>query len=365
MSERKRCSGKTFLMGAGTAVLFFALFLRPEDTSAAVTGAMRSYCTRLIPVLFPYMVLSHFFCTYGLLDPLDGLVPVGKLFGMGKGAFPVFLLGHLCGYPVGAKMAGELVRQGRLGKKQGAILCAVSSGASPAFLLYAVGDGLWQSVPFGGFLLGIQVLTGLLGGMVLGRTVAEEQTETVQEGEEMPFARCFCEAVGGSALQIVSIGGYIVFFSLLVEILPFPGEIGAFTAAVLEFSTGTRLAAETGGLMGLFCTGFAVGFGGLSVLAQTAHMLGGSGISLRPYGIFKLFSGILCGGLCVGYGLLFPALPALRYVSAASDRVGDARWMAVFFGMLVILWYWGTFRKSRGGDFSKSYRAGENLPGRS
>ena len=339
MSVRNAISGRKILLMLGTSAVFLALLLQPDTVTSAVTRASESFCIRLVPVLFPYMVLSHFFCTYSLLDPLDALIPAGKLFGMGKGAFPVFLMGHLCGYPVGAKMAAETVRQGRLSKNQGAILCAVSSGASPAFLLYTAGGACWNDVHFGVFLLGIQVLSGCIGGMVLGRSVSDEGTHISAGREEVPFSRCFCEAVGGSALQLVSIGGYIVFFSLLVEILPFPGETAALGAAFLEFSTGTRLAAETGGMKGLFCTGFAAGFGGISVLAQTSHMLSGSGISLKPYVGYKLVSGMVCGISAMVYGLAVPDILMQQSSSAVVLQTGEPLWMAVFCGMLGMMWY--------------------------
>ena len=326
MSERYALPGRKILLTLGTSVVFLALLLQPDTASSAVIRAAESFCTRLVPALFPYMVLSHFFCTYGLLDPLDVLIPAGKWFGMGRGAFPVFLMGHLCGYPVGAKMAAEMVRQGRMGRRQGAVLCAVSSGASPAFLLYVAGEACWNDVRFGGFLLGMQVLVGVAGGILLGRKASDEMVSVPAEREEAPFSGCFCAAVGGSALQLVSIGGYIVFFSLLVEILPFPSGTAVFGASFLEFSTGTRLAAETGGLHGLFCTGFAAGFGGISVLAQTAHMLSGSGISLKPYVGYKLISGLLCGIAATGYGGMVPEILPGQPAAAVVLQGGGNLW---------------------------------------
>lgn len=348
MSERNTARVRKILPALGTAVLFLALLLQPDTAASAVSRASESFCTRLVPVLFPYMVLSHFFCTYGLPEPPDTLIPAGKLFDIGKGVLPVFLLGHLCGYPIGAKMAAEMVRQGRLGRRQGAVLCAVSSGASPAFLLYVAGEACWKDIRFGGFLLGMQVLCGIAGGILLGRTVSDEMVSVPAEREEIPFSRCFCEAVGGSAVQLVSIGGYIVFFSLLVEILPFPGGTAAFGAAVLEFSTGTRLAAETGGMRGLFCTGFAAGFGGISVLAQTAHLLSGSGISLKPYAVYKLAAGTICGIAALGYGWLVPGIFMGQPASAVVLQNSSTLWMAVSCGMLGMMWYCTGDRQGRG-----------------
>ena len=338
----KVCGGRNFgrlFLTLGTLVFFTALMLQPVTVSESVAAGMAVFTGKLVPVLFPYMVLSHFFCTYSLLDPLAALLPVGKLFRMNSFACGIFLIGHLCGYPVGAKMAAESVRQGKLSRRQGEILCAVSSGASPAFLIHAVGGGLWGDPFLGIFLLAVQILFGVVSGTVLGRREqGSDATETVLR-EDIPFARCFCEAVGGSAVQLVSIGGYIVFFTLFTALLPFRGICGGLAAALLEFSAGVRMAAETGGMRGLFLTGFAVGFGGLSVLAQTAHMVSGSGISVRTYVLTKIVSGFIMGSAALLYGFLRPDFP-LRQITAAGIAVPvsvtDPVW---FIGLLGMMWY--------------------------
>ena len=75
---------KRLFLSVGAVILFLILFLHPEASAAVITDSMRNFCRQLVPVLFPYMVLSHFFCVYGLLDPIAPLFPIGRLFGMGK-----------------------------------------------------------------------------------------------------------------------------------------------------------------------------------------------------------------------------------------------------------------------------------------
>ena len=336
------------VLTAGTVFLFLSLLLQPEKASGSIIHAMENYCTRLIPVLFPYMVLSHFFCTYGMLQPLAFLLPVNRLFRMGRDAVPVFLMGHLCGYPIGAGMTGTLVRSEKLNRRQGEILCAIASGASPAFLLHAVGGYLWHSVPFGGFLLVLQILAGLAAGAILCRRSEAAPAAPDVMGENIPFSQCFCEAVGGSAVKIVSIGGYIVFFSLLTDMLPGSMLFRSVSAAVLEFSSGARMAASVGGKAGLFLTGFSAGFGGLSVLAQNAHMLAGTGIRLHIYLLYKIFLGFFCGTGCLLYGFLFPEMQAFRNVSASLYPADSQLYLYLFFVLLGMMWYtWYAYRESR------------------
>ncbi len=301
-----------------TVGLFVWWMLRPALVTETVKVGMNGYVTGLLPVLFPYMVLSHIFSTYGLLEPLSVIFPVHRLFSMDKSVFGAFVLGQVCGYPVGASVTAGLYRKGCITKEQGELLLGLSGGASPAFLIHVVGVGLWNCGRFGVFLYLCQVFFTLLAGTILGRRVlaGKKPTEdTTGKQAAMPFApctaeislaRCICDAIGGSAVKLVAVGGYIVFFTLLSAMIPFPGVWRTLAAAILEFASGTVAASSFGGLTGLFLTGFAVGWGGLSVFLQTAHMSAQSGLRLGTYCIVKLASGVFCGSGALVWGLLFP-----------------------------------------------------------
>ena len=328
-----------WLLTGGTVLFFGMLMFCPEKAAEAVSGGMEVFAKRLVPVLFPYMVLSHFICTYGLLDPLNTLFPLGKLFGMDGCAFSVFAVGHLCGYPVGAKMAAAAVRQGKLDRWQGAFLCGIAAGASPAFLLHAVGGMLWGDVRLGAVLWGAQVGFGLLAGGIAGKRQTDPSKTEHTPTETVPLSRCFCEAVGGSALQLISIGGYIVFFTLVTALLPFGTLGGTLASALLEFSSGTAKAAVLGGFAGLFLTGFSAGSGGLSVLAQTAHMLSGTGISLRTYVFCRIGCGIFCGSAAVLYGMCMPEIFLHTQTAAGAFHTGSSVNPVWFAGLLGMMWY--------------------------
>ncbi len=342
MSAKTTARLRRGLLLAGTAALFGMLMGNPAESGRAVREAMENFTTRLVPVLFPYMVLSQIFGAYGLLEPLAALLPVHRLFGMDRSAFGAFVMGQVCGYPVGASMTAELYRQRRVTKKQGELLLALSAGASPAFLLHAVGGGLWGSVGFGGFLYGLQLGFALVVGGILGRRIPAVSVAGEAVEAPAPFARCFCEAVGGSAVKLVSVGGYIVFFSLLAAILPVRGVLQGVVSALLEFSSGTLAASSLGGGAGLFLTGFAVGCGGVSVLLQTAHMVGDCGLGLSTYCRYKLASGVFCGAGAWLWGRLVPMTALPRQTLAMPER--DLYTVLFLFSWFVICLVWGRQR---------------------
>lgn len=335
-------SAKTRHLAAGSTVfLFCALLWYPELVSAAVTGSMRFFVTRLVPVLFPYMVLSHFFVTYEVLEPIC------RCMGLRGDTGGVFLMGQLCGYPMGAKMTKEMVTGGRLEHGEAAVVCALSSGASPAFLLHGIGSGLWHSTRYGVFLLTTQWTLSLVTLWLWQKRFYQNESLSNKQGDKKSmltnasFSHVFCNAIRDSTVQTLYVSGYIVFFSLVTAVLtavlahlPYGERLTLLAATVLEFATGTQAAAQVGGYVGLFCTGMAVGFGGLSVLAQTAQLLEGTGISLRPYILWKLLCGILLGLLSMAWGTMEPALLRTHVAAPTMAESGSAVWLL---GYIVLL----------------------------
>jgi|GEM_PF-615497 len=259
------------------------LLLVMGDTAADAVSASLELCvTRVIPPLFPYMVLSSVILSLDLLRPLYRFIPTEKWFGMPRCAAPVLLTGFICGFPVGASGAARLVRDKKLSPENAAKLCAVSSAASPAFVIGTVGQ--WWTKEYGIILWLTQVLTSLLLAVTVFRSdcpsgsIAADDKPPAQSATE-----CLCDAVSSAARSCLNVTAYITFFGtaavLLSALLP---PLAPLFSAALEFSRGASFGARIGGLYGIILTGAAVGFSGISVLMQTASFLIPAGVSVRP-----------------------------------------------------------------------------------
>ncbi|MBQ7922962.1 MAG: hypothetical protein IJ325_10385 [Clostridia bacterium] len=331
---------RRFLLVCGILLFVVLLCTNADAAGGAFITAMDNFLHKLLPVLFPYMVISRLFISQDLLSSLSLVLPIHKIFRIPAGAAPVFWLGNLCGFPVGAQLTGILYRNGRISAKEASRLCAISGNVSPAFVVQAIGGLLWNNTAFGGFLLTLQFLSCCVVGIFLGRKAGDTVSVSDMRGETEGFGGAFCRAVTESAAGCVSLWGYIVFFSVLLAVIPVGGMGRLVLASLLEFTAGVEEAAAAGGLAGLFFTGFSIGFGGLCVLAQVSHALGKNGISLVPYIGGKCFQGIVCGIGAVLYGLCFPALhkgdtvrSTLFLYTGMTDGIGQF----LFPGIVVLL----------------------------
>lgn len=282
------------------------LLVCTEPALDAARSALRICALNVIPSLFPYMVLSGLIARQNLLSPVEKLIPMRKLFALPTASACPFLLGALCGFPIGAKTAAELYTQGRLTKEKAESVCALSNNTGPAFAVITAGKLLWNSTAFGWYLYGAQILSAVLVGFLLKNRKKGHLPPLIslKSQVESPI-RSFAQAVSSAATAVIPLCGYIVFFSVLAamvkEVLPFK-VLGAILCALLEFTTGIREAASIGGTFGLFLTGFSLGFSGISVFVQSYSFTAEAGISLRKTFLSKGIQGLLCGGFCT----LFP-----------------------------------------------------------
>ena len=268
------------------AVLVFSamllLLIFGDAAAHAVSDSLALCVTRVIPPLFPYMVLSSVILSMDLAAPLYRRIPTEKWFGLPRSAAPVLLTGFLCGFPVGASGAAQLVRDGKLSRSDAAALCAVSSAASPAFVIGSLGSQWTRE--YGLILWLTQVAVSLfLAAFVFRGSGVSPSVQTASEKAVPSAVQSLCTAVTSAAQSCIAVTAFVTFFgtaaALLSVLIP---PLTPLFSAVLEFSRGASFGAQTGGLYGIILTGASVGFAGVSVLMQTASFLLPEKIPMKP-----------------------------------------------------------------------------------
>lgn len=345
-----------------TASVFFTVY--SDITSDSAMNALQLCAISVIPSLFPFMVLSALASRAAshLTESRSKRTAV---------ILPVFL-GALCGFPVGAACTAAMYRNGALSKNKAEYLCALCNNTGPAFVVGVIGRTFWKSSSVGWMFYICQLLSAAIvfgvwrlffgKRIYCGETVPicendHHRISTLDSGDPIDnFCRGFCNSVGESALSVVQICGYIVFFKVICDtvkiLLPTTdGSALIYTmlSAVLEFTSGSSASAEIGGNIGVAICGFSLGFSGLSVMAQSAGILSKSGLNARPLFILKIFIGILCSLLsCMVYNIadfpeaVFSGTDIMIYTSPA---VSAAILLALIPAMII-----PAIRKNRSGE---------------
>lgn len=304
------------------ALFVLICFLRFPDTVSETAADAMTRCARdLIPLLFPYMVLSALAVRRDLTAPLTGLL---RFLGLPEPG--ILFLGLLAGFPAGALSAAELYREGRIGKREAEILAAASSVPSPAFLPGAVGV-LWGDARFGRFL----TVTAWATLCLYGRIASGRRPGTVSPRYPKAPARSFAadcsDAVAKAGTGCLGVTASVTFFRILGAVgrrlLP---PLAPLFALLFEFSSGAAAGAGTGGIPGAVMTGAALGFSGLAVLMQIGGPVADAGLSVKPYLFSRLLLGTVLAAAAAGYAALHPMTPVREALAplGASGRSAAA-----------------------------------------
>lgn len=285
------------------AVLFITVWLlwEAEALREAAREGLALCAGSVIPALFPFLAVSSLLLKLGFGDALAGpLAPLMGLYRLPGEAAGALALGLAGGYPVGARTAAELCAQGALTQDEAERLLTFCNNANPAFLLSGLGLGVLGSVRAGLWLWLIHVLSALVTGLVLARRPgrqgggrARPRKDAISEGS---FPELLVGAVQGALGAILGICAFVeLFYVLGLPLRRLPAPWGAGLAGAVElFSASAGL---PGGRLGFVLAAGLAGFGGLSVLCQTAAVLAPQGLSPAPCFRGKLLQGALSAAL--------------------------------------------------------------------
>ncbi len=275
---------------------------------AAANGISRglSVCGGVIvPAVFPFLVLGGVLVRSGAAEAVGRRLSgfTRRVFGVSGCGAPVILIAFIGGFPAGAAAIAGLRRRGALTAQEGQHLLRFCVGGGPGFIVSAVGVGLCDNAAVGWILYGANVLSALLIGVIFAdrrRTVPTVHTTAPAD----PLPSAFVGAVTAACETVLTMCGFVLFFSAVLSLLDAMGLTSLWLSCILEVSNGC--AAVSAHPLAPLLLGFALGFGGISVLCQITAAVRGCGILSRSFFLFRILHGLLGGCLSLFFYRLLP-----------------------------------------------------------
>ena len=313
----KQRSLRQYTPGMIAVLLFFSMLFSPRAVFSGAEDGLLLWFQNVFPTLFPFMLVSGLMMAGGGLSIISGIFGkvLGRIFATsGNGSFAV-LTGFLCGYPMGAKVAADLLHSGRITKNEACYLLSFCNNTSPAFIMNFI---VWKTlgkeeltVPSLLILFGVPVLLSFVFRRFYlhgEKRFHSPEGNGRNAGNGLDFA-AFESCMMDSFEGIVKVGGYIISFSILIALFGEFSSIPLIQAALpsLEITNGIVMLHENISdpvlsyslIMGL------TSFGGFCAAAQTNCMLRGTGISIFPYIAQKLAAFLAASSLAYLYFHLF------------------------------------------------------------
>ena len=261
---------------AGAAVVL--LLIDPKAVSEAIELSSESCLEVIVPSLFAFTMLAVWLQKSGLyrtaLKPLT--YPLSKLLRMDEELCAVFVLSNIGGYPVGAKLLTELVKQGRLSSKDAGRMMCFCFGSGPGFMIGIAGMRIFGNAAAGLLLFGAGFASSLLIASFI-RSRGEITLEKAENGFCLT-SDAFISSVTSAARVMFTVCAMIVGFSAVSALLK---TVGVYTLFESVFGSGEIFPAllEVTRIKELSLTAHALptcaallGFGGVCVLMQIAAL---------------------------------------------------------------------------------------------
>ncbi|MFD0616632.1 nucleoside recognition domain-containing protein [Paenibacillus sp. GCM10027629] len=274
----------TLLFSFGAILLVFCIVLYPDQAFKASLQGLSVWWKLIFPALLPFLVISEIMMAYGFAHGLGVLLdPVmRRIFGIpGVGGWAL-ALGWTAGFPAGAEATAKLRKMQVLQKHEANRLLALSHVSNPILIIVVIGVGFLQQ-PHAGIALAIfHWASALLTGFILygisprsthpaekSGTSSEvsdvftapfttreregnsntsdlaspnsqapkrrwqqilEAMEQAHQADGRTFGRLLGDAVTSAVQTLMMVGGYMMIFSIVAQIvqLLFPMNIALY-----------------------------------------------------------------------------------------------------------------------------------------
>ena len=289
-----------FLFTALALYLIVLLLRHPALSLEYASTGLNLWLTKMVPTLLPFMILSGIMIRMNLTENFVTLLHplLHRLYGTSKNGSYTIIMGFLCGFPMGARIVGELYESGRLSREESSKLLYFCNNIGPIYFLSYVVPVLAIKKPLVPFLLmyGIPLLYGFMLFRVLplfqrktpAVSTTSLTTNSYQKPARMPLLAAIDASVLSGLIGIAKLGGYMVFFNLLnIVFVPFrhvsSGLLGLYQC-ILEITSGI----DHSGQSLYYAILILLPFGGFSCIAQTYSMISRTDLSIRPYIFHKM-----------------------------------------------------------------------------
>ncbi len=339
---------KTILYASSVSILAVSFMIFPKEAYEASVRGLSMWWDVVFPSLLPFFIISEFLIRYGVVSFIGALFePIMRpLFRVpGSGGF-VWAMGLASGFPAGAKLTARLRQENKITAIEGERLVSFSNASNPLFIFGAIAVGFFHNPALGVVLAASHYGGNLLVGLAMrfyGRkeelrsrnkkrfslsyAIASMHKERLKD--QRPIGKLMGDAIQSAIQTLLMIGGFIILFSVLNQILALihisaifsffitmllgliqmPDELSTpIVSGLFEITLGSQLISntiQTSLYEQVIITSFILAFNGFSVQAQVASILAETDIRFKPFFLGRCLHGLFAAGLAA---LLFERL---------------------------------------------------------
>jgi sporulation integral membrane protein YlbJ len=337
------------MLAGASALMVVCIVMYPEQAFHSSLDGLSLWWNIVFPILLPCFIACEMMAGFGVMHGLGVLFePLTRaLFRIPGVSGWALSFGFAFGYPAGADIVARLHRDEQLNRDEAQRLLAISHMASPVLIIGIIGAGFLGHAPTGFFIALIHYSTAFMMALCmnflmplrssklqplcteksppwLGSRLLNTMLEA-RERDGRSFGRLLGDSVSISVHKLFIVGGYMMMFSVLIQMLSLTGFtalwrhaleglVQALPAASDVKLPGLALAMEvhlgaheisqndtiSAALEAAFI-GVALAWSGFASHAQALSFVRACGVSYRPFVMARL----LHAGFAFAATLLF------------------------------------------------------------
>ncbi|GAK04068.1 membrane protein [Geomicrobium sp. JCM 19037] len=323
----------SLLLATAATVLAVSLMLFPQQSLEASLRGLSIWWDVVFPSLLPFFIISELLIAFGVVSFIGAYMEplMRPLFRVpGTGGF-VWAMGLASGYPAGAKLTTRLWEDGRISTIEAERLVSFTNSSNPLFIFGAIAIGFFHDPALGIVLAAAHYGGNIIVGLIMRFHGTQTEQSTKKKSfpslakafhllheerikDERPIGKKLGDAVQSSVQTLLMIGGFIILFSVLNEVLSllrFTEIFAAFIHVLLamiglssdfgipivsglfEMTLGSQLVSltDTPLKQQAIVTSFLLAFAGLSAQAQAASLLAPTAIRFLPFFVARIMQG--------------------------------------------------------------------------
>lgn len=309
-------------------LLFISLLIIfPELSLSSAKDGINLWVFIVTPSLLPFFIVNDMLISLKFPEIMSKCLSnfARLLFNTsGYGAY-VFVMSIFSGYPAGAKITEQLIRDKKITYYEGQQILTFSSTSGPLFIIGAVGSGMLGNSAAGYFLYLCHILGAITNGIIFRFLFSKKKAANIKSlpyiSNDHDTSSILSKAILNSFVTCGFIGGYIILFSVIINLLnklqyfetlgnllsnylSLPLNISNMLTytieSSLEISNGSKIISTLGVSMEskLIILSFIIAFSGLSIIGQVSSIVRNTKINMKKYILAKLSHGIISALIC-------------------------------------------------------------------
>ena len=309
------------MLTLGISACMAIILFRPDVYVASALEGVKLWALVVLPSLLPFFFFTSLLAKIGATERMARTLknPCERIFGTSGYAAYAFLMSILSGYPVGAKIIGDLGENGLIDETDATKMSAFCSTSGPLFIVGSVSVGMFGSAAAGKLLFLAHTLSALITGVIF-RFYGQTKKTTTSADKNAPQTfrpsvspakkkaendNVLYDCVYSSVVSLATVGGFICVFYVLADIFQnldilYPlwktlcfitkneALSKAFSYGLIECTRGCKMLALCG--LSTYSLAFAsslIAFGGVSVLVQSVCFLKKANVKISVFLLAK------------------------------------------------------------------------------